>query len=200
MRIASHCRITPNRCIANGQTISVDRSERSFLIDLYHALGMSYMKFFKMDNLCKAGVLSAEVVLRGSGIDGQTPRHDVAVVGLNRSSSLDTDQQHQQNLAVDNYFPSPAVFVYTLANIVTGEIAIKYKLLGESSFYVAPEFSAQQMAEVINTTFLDTNLNCLLCGWIEVMGQEIDVLMMLIDRNDGLAPTAQNINLLYNDK
>ncbi|MBQ9470516.1 MAG: hypothetical protein IJU72_06155 [Bacteroidales bacterium] len=200
MRIASHCRITPNRCLANGQPVPVQRSERPYLTDLYHSLSMGYPKFFKMDNLCKAGVLAAELVLRGSSVDGLTPRHDVAVVGLNSSSSLDADLQHLQHLHPDSYFPSPAVFVYTLANIVTGEIAIRHKILGESSFYVIPEFSAHQMAKVIATTLSDANINCLLCGWIEVLGQELDVLMMLIDRLNGPAPTAQNINSLYNER
>lgn len=189
-----------NSCLANGQPVPVQRSDRPYLTDLYHALNLSYPKFFKMDNLCKAGLLASELVLRNSPIDGHNPRHDVAVVGINRSASLDTDQQHQQHLAPDNYFPSPAIFVYTLANIVTGEIAIRHKLLGESSFYVAPAFSAQQMAQVIDTTLLDTDINCLLCGWIEVMEQELDVLMLLIDRHDGTPPSAQNINALYNNK
>ena len=34
----------------------------------------------------------------------------------------------------DSYYPSPALFVYTLPNIVTGEIAIRNKYYGETSF------------------------------------------------------------------
>ena len=199
MRIASHCRITPQRCLLNGQPLTMEQSQSGLLTDLYRSLSIGYPKFYKMDNLCKAGFLAAELVVSGSDIDGQTPRHDVAVLCMNSCSSLDDDMQHQQNIRTDNSFPSPAVFVYTLANIVTGEIAIRHKLLGESSFYIAERFSSEQMAQLIEIAFSDNDINCLLCGWIDVLGEKLDVLMMRIDRADGTAPTAENIDIIYNN-
>lgn len=199
MRIASHCRISPQRCLRNGQELPLERSQSGILTDLYRSLSLGYPKFYKMDNLCKAGFLAAELVVADSDIDGQTPRHDVAVVCMNSCSSLDDDIQHQQNIGADNYFPSPAVFVYTLANIVTGEIAIRHKLLGESSFYIAEQFSAKQMEQLIDIAFSDNDINCLLCGWIDVLGEKIDVMMMRIDRAEGTAPTAENIDIIYNN-
>jgi hypothetical protein len=58
-----------------------------------------------------------------------------ALVFANRSSSLDTDFKYQESInSQENYFPSPAVFVYTLPNICVGEISIKHKMQTENAF------------------------------------------------------------------
>ena len=94
------------------------------LAQLYRNIGMSYPKFFKMDRLCKAGILGAEMLLKDYDFDHENVKADWGIVLMNSASSLDNDRRYQETIATDNYYPSPAVFVYTLANIVTGEIAI----------------------------------------------------------------------------
>ena len=65
-----------------------------------------------MDNLCKLAFLSAEIVLNDSDILKE--ERNVALVFSNNASSLDTDRKHQEAINdKDNYYPSPAVFVYT---------------------------------------------------------------------------------------
>lgn len=55
----------------------------------------------------------------------------------NRSASLDSDRRHQAIIdAGDGCGASPAVFVYTLPNIMLGQVAIKHGLKGESTFCV----------------------------------------------------------------
>ena len=67
----------------------------------------------------------------------------------------------------ENYFPSPSVFVYTLPNIVIGEIAIRHKIYGESSFYITEKFSAIQIFNSITDIFNTDKISSLLCGWTE---------------------------------
>lgn len=198
--ISSHCRLTSTRCFANGEELAINRASDSFLNDVYRTLNVGYPKFFKMDNLCKAGFLAAELVLKGSSIDRVTPRNDVSIICINRSSSLDDDIAYQKTIeCADSYFPSPSVFVYTLANIVTGEIAIRNKIQGESSFYIFEKFSALRMSSLIDMAFSDTEINHLICGWVEVLDKSVDVLMLLVDRNTshGLEITDKTINNLY---
>lgn len=201
MNIESYCHITNNRCLLNSNELETTSNDASFLTNIYRTKNISYPKFFKMDNLCKAGFLAAELVLEGSNIDKVTPRKDVSIICMNRSSSLDDDTQYQSTIQdSNNYFPSPSVFVYTLANIVTGEIAIRNKIQGESSFYIFEQFSAERMTEIINSAFSDDEINYLICGWIEVLGQSIDVFMLRVNRNGtGIAqPSSEFINKLYN--
>ena len=56
---------------------------------------------------------------------------------ITNSNSLDSDLKHQSG--IENNAVSPAVFVYTLPNIVIGEISIKYKWKSEGVFFIDEE-------------------------------------------------------------
>ena len=86
-----------------------------------------------MDRLCKAAYMAAENLLKGIKLPDD--RTKVAVVLYNRSASLDTDLKHQATLD-NNEAASPAVFVYTLPNIMCGEICIRHKINGKNTFCV----------------------------------------------------------------
>jgi 3-oxoacyl-[acyl-carrier-protein] synthase-1 len=178
----SSCHITNDNVTVNGETL-ITRKEQcgNWLSDIYHAIGMQYPKFFKMDNLCKAGTLAAEILLRNVDFDREAVKPDWAVVLMNSASSLDDDRHYQTTIQdADNYYPSPAVFVYTLANIVTGEIAIRHKLGGESSFYVFTTFSEESVQQIVRQTF-DANpeFTHILCGWVDYDAGNCDVRMRL---------------------
>ena len=154
------------------------------LSQLYRNIGMNYPKFFKMDRLCKAGILGAEMLLKDYDFDHENVKADWGIILMNSASSLDNDRRYQETIAEDNYYPSPAVFVYTLANIVTGEIAIRHKIGGESSFYVMPEFDQKLMEEIIGQAFTaNPELTHIICGWVDVDGRICDVRMYLYRRD-----------------
>jgi 3-oxoacyl-(acyl-carrier-protein) synthase len=153
------------------------------LTQQYRQIGINYPKFFKMDRLCKAGFLAAEVLLKDLIDDGKN-NDDWGIILMNSASSLDNDRRFQQTIAEDNYFPSPAIFVYTLANIVTGEIAIRHKIGGETSFYVMPELDEELMTDLIAQSFnANPKLNHLLCGWVDVDHGQHEVRMFLCRKN-----------------
>jgi len=201
MEIKAYSRITADKMVVNGSTVySSSDGENINLTDLYRHLGIDYPKFFKMDNLCKAGFLGAETIIRDAGMDTVTPKKDCDIVLFNSTSSLDDDIAYNNTIEDDaNYFPSPSVFVYTLANIVTGEIAIRNKIMGESSFYVLKEFSSSIIYSVVKETAQETSANAVLCGWADFLNNTPDVLLMLLQRTDDgkIQFTAENINKLY---
>lgn len=197
--ISSYCRITNDAVIINGIHIDIQRKS-SWLTDIYHHFNIQYPKFFKMDNLAKSGFLGAELALPAT-FDKTAIKKDVAVVCCNRSSSLDDDKQYQTTIQNnENYFPSPSVFVYTLANIVTGEIAIRNKLMGESAFYVMETFNPQKFCSFAESAFYDTTVNACLCGWVEYFEGNCDILFLYITRNNlsNKDLTIENIRTLYN--
>ena len=66
---------------------------------------------------------------------------DIAVILSNGSSSLTTDADYQKTINDrDNYFPSPSVFVYTLANVMVGEICIRNNIKGENTVFISKDF------------------------------------------------------------
>ena len=59
------------------------------------------------------------------------------------------------------------MFVYTLPNIVTGEIAIRNHYYGETSFYILPERSEQQMDDILRASSHDPVTKSIVAGWLD---------------------------------
>ena len=91
-----------------------------------------------------------------------------AVVLFNHSSSIHADEAYQESISdVENYYPSPALFVYTLPSIVTGEIAIRNGYHGETSFYILPQRDAALMAQIQQATLQDATVDSMITGWLD---------------------------------
>ncbi|MEO8759953.1 MAG: 3-oxoacyl-ACP synthase [Bacteroidia bacterium] len=164
--ILSHTKIATNCLWHNGKLISKNDervSSAALLEGFYKSINLSYPKFFKMDALSKLGILCAELILKDENINDLFAKEKTAIVLSNKNSSLQTDVAYAKTMAD---FPSPALFVYTLPNIVTGEIAIKHKITGENAFFIEPIFNAELLhnyAELI----LQEN-DAALCGWLNI--------------------------------
>jgi 3-oxoacyl-[acyl-carrier-protein] synthase-1 len=165
----------------------------------YRSLQVDYPKFFKMDGLSKLGFLASEMIFKDDE-NRFTPSENVAVVCFNRSSSLDIDTQYQETICDnENYFPSPSLFVYTLPNIVTGEIAIRNKFFGETSFYICKEFDAKQIVGIVKNTFDDKTTTAVLAAWIEHFEGKHEVFMALVESEKGdVEFTEEQLKILYN--
>ena len=155
--------------------ISHDRlkEEGIILTSLYKQRIGGYPKFYKMDNLCKLGFVASELLLKEAGEERFVDRDDRAIVLFNRSSSVDVDRKYLKTIKdKDNYFPSPSLFIYTLPNIVTGEIAIRNRWHGETSLYMLPKHDEKQEWDILEATCLDSTINSILTGWIDYSGDD----------------------------
>jgi 3-oxoacyl-[acyl-carrier-protein] synthase-1 len=154
------------------------------ITNFYRSLQVDYPKFFKMDGLSKLGFLASEMIFNDDE-NRFTPREDVAVICFNSSSSLDIDMQYQETIADnENYFPSPSLFVYTLPNIVTGEIAIRNKFFGETSFYICENFDTELIFRTVINVFSDKNINFVLVAWIEYFENIFETKMFLVTKKN----------------
>ena len=160
--------INPEMVIVNGKVLSHQEKGSALLTELYRTHIGDYPKFFKMDTLSKLGFVASELLLQAENAERFVPREDRAVVFFNRSASLQADTNYQATIQdSDNFFPSPAAFVYTLPNIVTGEIAIRNKYFGETSFIVLPERDPSIMAQQLQNAFQDPMTQSILGGWLD---------------------------------
>lgn len=149
----------------------------------YKALGRPNMRFFKMDDLEKAGYVAAEKLLGEHPVVERYGAFRVGMVLANRSASLDTDIRHQEILDLHpDEGTSPAVFVYTLPNIVAGEISIRHGIKGEGIFFVEEtpqsDFSREYAERLISTGRLDA----VLWGWCELLNENYHVTLNLLER------------------
>jgi hypothetical protein len=183
--ITSYCKIRNGNVELNKQVFF--KSSRTgvddFLTDIYRHLELSYPKFFKMDNLCKLGFVTAEILLKDKKPFWHYAPEEVGLIVSNAASSIETDRNHQQSVNDrSNYFPSPSVFVYTLPNIVIGEICIRHKFHGEGSFFIEEHFNGPLICNYTNRLLADDLIKCCITGWIEMDGAHYESVLFLIEK------------------
>ena len=196
--ITAYCSIK-NYCItSNDKTVLVngERHLDNFLVGAYETFRINYPKFYKMDNLSKAGLLATELLLKDRVLKAEYQPEKIAVILSNASSSLDTDLKYA---ASAKKIASPALFVYTLPNIVTGEICIRHGIKGENGFFIFDKFDPGFMVEYVQQVFSQGAEACL-AGWIEVLGEQHDVFLYLAEnqkRINALPHSALQVKELY---
>lgn len=169
-RVIKELSIQSETVILDGENIfsSEEKELGAFLKDLYKYTGINYGKFFKMDYLSKLGFLSSELLLKD--VEDIKPETDeVALIFANASSSLNTDIKYQKSM---EDIPSPAVFVYTLPNIVIGEISIRNKFYGEHIFLVQAKYDKNILLKYAESLFETTAAKYALVGWLELSPNE----------------------------
>ncbi len=139
--ITASCVIKSNTVYKNGQSVFVNTQAAvsEFFVSLYKFLNTDYARFYKMDNLSKLGWLASEVLLKDSFTKERYTAEETGLVLANANASLDTDIKYMETT---KEIASPSVFVYTLPNIMTGEICIRNHFKGETAFFVSEQFDA----------------------------------------------------------
>ena len=140
MKINTHSYLSHVGAAVNGKECYTFQENDNWTKELYGHLKLDYPKFHKMDGLSKMALLAVELIADA------LPNQEIADEGLhlifsNAGSSSDFDAKFINSYTELN-IPSPSLFVYTLPNIVTGELAIKYKWYGESCFFIQEKFKA----------------------------------------------------------
>jgi hypothetical protein len=187
MLITRYCSINPPVLLLNGSIVfSQDQPvPAEFLKSAYRRLNIQYPKFFKMDSLCKLAFLSAEILLKDMNITSRYPSEEIGTILLNASSSLETDEKHQESISDrGNYFPSPSVFVYTLPNIMTGEIAIRHKIKGENAVFIAEKPDSQIIFQLVSELFSRKRVSCCITGWVEAYHERLSSCLMLVENEE----------------
>jgi beta-ketoacyl synthase domain protein len=167
-------RITPEEVILDQRKLWERKKElgeqegkehHSLLTSLYKQMIGNYPKFYKMDGLSRLGFVASEILLNAE--KGETDK-ERAIIFFNHSSSIASDRNYKESINdKDNYFPSPSIFVYTLPNIVTGEIAIRNHFHGETSFFILPDKDERMMEEILQASCRDAQSKSFLTGWID---------------------------------
>ena len=153
------------------------------LTELYRQEVGDYPKFFKMDILSRLGFLLTEKLVREE-TDRFTPREDRAVLVFSREGCVANDRHYVRSM---EDFPSPALFVYTLPNIVAGEIAIRNKYEGETSAYVLERFDKAQLMALVREAFQDPLTRSALVIWADCpLDTQWDARGWLMDREEAL--------------
>jgi len=167
-------RTTGNRLQTTGNrlhkthTVKLSSESGVSLTDIYKQEIGNYPKFYKMDILTRLAFVAAEMLKKESlPIEGEVWRRSPIIL-FNRSSSLVADRHYLGTISDEkDFFPSPSLFIYTLPNITTGEIAIRHHLQGETSFYILPEKDEALMQQIVEATLKATGVTSAISGWAD---------------------------------
>ncbi|MES2774202.1 MAG: hypothetical protein V4722_08460 [Bacteroidota bacterium] len=205
MKELSQIFITASCTISNGTVYKNDlplfenreASPAEFLVAAYRHFEIQYPKFHKMDSLSKLGWLAAEILLKDSLNAGEYEADAVGVVFANASSSLDTDIKYYETA---KSIASPALFVYTLPNIVIGEICIRHGFKGENAFFISDVFDAGFIEQYVTNLINNDILQACICGWVEILDDQYKTVLFLAEKGrdgQGVLFTKENINNIY---
>ena len=177
MKKTDICTIENSKIILNEQIIFETETKNfsDFAKEAYKTLELNYPKFHKMDHLSKLAFLASEMILKNDD------HSKTALVFANKCSSLDTDFKYQQSInSQEDFFPSPAVFVYTLPNICVGEISIKHKMQTENAFFVLDQFNEEFLNSYSAQILQSGKAEKVLCGWVELYQESYKAFVYLL--------------------
>jgi hypothetical protein len=197
--ITASCVISNQVVYKNQQRVFEAKSMElsDFLTATYRHFELQYSKFYKMDQLSKLGWLANEVLLQENFENGKYKPEDTGIVLSNANASLDTDIKYFETT---KSMASPAQFVYTLPNIVIGEISIRHHFKGENAFFIFPDFDAEFIEQYVSTLINNNILQRCICGWVDVLHDKYNATLFLIEKdksNNSVNFTKDNLNKIY---
>lgn len=169
----------------------------SFAENAYRHFSINYPKFHKMDNLSKLGFLAAEILLKNLDLSKYEPER-IAINIINKNSSIDTDIKY--NNLVQKGTSSPAIFVYSLPNIMIGEICIRHDIKGDNLLFISEGYDTELNYNYTSLLFNTNVAEVSICGWVDYCENTYEAFLFVAEKNnkgDFLPFTHPAINQLY---
>jgi len=188
-KISSYSIINKRLVITNGNLIEFPEefpNDGKYLKEIYKQLSTKYAKFYKMDRLCKLAFLTSEFLLADDLHKRYRP-DEVAMVFSNSYSSFDTDEKHNQSISdPHNYFPEPATFIYTLPNIMLGELSIRYDIKGENIFFISEKFDVDFILNYVINLLSNTRHKACVVGRTDYTSSTIESSMFFVEQVENI--------------
>ena len=166
---------------------------------LYQSLEVDYPKFYKMDNLSKTAFLSSELLLEDHTFN--CAEEKIGLFISNKASSLETDEAYYSKTFEEEEFQAnPSLFVYTLPNIMMGELCIRHKIKGEQSMWVSDNLDASFVSKYVNLLYSEKLIESAIVGWIDFYKDEPEVMLCLVENNSNsqsIPFNETNLNKIY---
>ncbi len=162
--------------------------------DIYRQSGISYPKFFKMDALSKVAFLGASFTIPK---EIKEDKNHVAVVISSESGCLEVDKKFDESRAD---IASPALFVYTLPNIMLGEICIATGFKGEQMCFLTNEPDADLMDFYVMDLIQNRGTQAVLCVHAEATQAGISAAFVWVSKEPSTLPfNQQNLKKIFSN-
>ena len=160
--------VESSRILLNDKEVYSSDSDdfQDFIRSAFKTVCAPNMKFYKMDSLSKLGYVASEVLLDGI----EYGEEDCGLILSGVYGSLDTDIRHQQIIDTEtDASASPAVFVYTLPNVVEGEISIRHHIKGENTWFWSDDRSLSDVREYAALSMSAQDMKYCIVGHIDFL-------------------------------
>lgn len=160
--------VESSRILLNDKEVySLDSVDfQDFIRSAFKTVCAPNMKFYKMDSLSKLGYVASEVLLDGI----EYGEEDCGLILSGVYGSLDTDIRHQQIIDTEtDASASPAVFVYTLPNVVEGEISIRHHIKGENTWFWSDDRTLSDVREYAVLSMSAQDMKYCIVGHIDFL-------------------------------
>ena len=176
--------ILPDGVTLDGRPLPVQSQGAGLLSEIYRKYVGDYPKYHKMDALSRLAFLATELLLSRGDVPQDSGR---ATILFNRTSSVVADRCHLGSIAKPGeFYPSPSVFLGTLPNIATGEIAIRHGYTGETSLYITDFRDEALMKKVVSSSFSPGGFRSLICGFVDCdRGDSFEADLKILVKNIG---------------
>lgn len=171
MRKSATVGINAGEVIVNDSVVFSDKSADfgTFIREAFKSRGENNMKFYKMDDLCKLGYVAAAWLMDGI----EFGEEECGMVLSGKYGCLDTDMKHQQIIDKEgDAASSPAVFVYTLPNVVAGEISIRHHIKGENTWFWSDDRTMSDLKHYASLMAGASDLRYCIIGHLDFLNGE----------------------------
>ena len=152
-----------------------------FSREAFKSRGESNMKFYKMDDLCKLGYLASAWLLDGI----EYGEEECGIVMSGKYGCLDTDIRHQQIIDSEgDSSASPAVFVYTLPNVVAAEISIRHHIKGENIWFWSEDKTMSDIKKYASILAASRDLKYCIAAHIDFINGDYFAIFELLENTD----------------
>ena len=163
--LAGSIRITPDSLSVDGESVPVENRGAALITEIYKKYLADGSRFFKMDLYSKLAYVAAGLVK--DSLEGYAPQ-DRALLVFTQNGSILADRKHLSTFSnPQEFFPSPAVFINTLPNVVLGEIAVNNNIKGETTLVMLPFRDETAMNKIVEATLSTTTPSALIYGWVD---------------------------------
>jgi len=178
----------------NGELVYKTAPTGQWLTLVYEHFKIDYPRFFKMDGLCKVSFLATELLMQVAPKVQLLPSQTAMVVST-RNSSLDTDIKYEMSTHTT---PSPALFVYTLPNVLIGEVCIRHGWKGEAACFVFNIFNADFQSGYVNQLLQGNKAERCISGWADFYNENAEAFFYLAQEEKPLlAHNSTNLSKIY---
>ncbi len=142
--------------------------------------------------------MASEILLGGGLVKENYQPEEIGLVLANKNSSLDNDIRYFES---SKDLASPSLFVYTLPNIVIGEICIRNGFKGEHAFFIQDAFDPAFIGRQVNYLLSQAILKACICGWVDVLHQDYKAALFLVEKGNSenaLPFSEENMRDIFN--